>query len=1376
MKKILGLDLGTTSIGWAFINEASDESNEISSIVRTGVRVVPLSTDEQQNFKRGKTITVNADRTLKRGMRRNLQRYQQRRAAVIRILRKIGFIDDLSILSEEKQDTHTMYALRAKAPNEKLSKVDFARVLLMINKKRGYKSSRKANTQEEGQLIDGMSIAKRLHNENLTPGKLSYKLLKDGKKRLPDYYRSDLLTEFETIWDFQNQYYPNTLTDIHKKAITGLNKTATGQYFEKTIGIERAENKIKNKKLQEYEWRNIAISEQLDITIIAYILTEINNQINQSSGYLGAIGDRSKELFFNDLTVGQYLYNQLKKNPHSSLKNQVFYRQDYMDEFNRIWDEQSKHYPELTDDLKEELSNETIFYQRKLKSQKGLISICELEGKEQEVLVNGIKKKRIIGPRAAPRSSPVFQQCKIWQNINAIDLKNKQTKETIAIDHEVKEILFEELNLVENLSDKGLLSLLTKISDIQGKNCEVNFKKIEGNKTQATLFKVYQEILEIEGYNNINYKKTASETLKTLSLCFKEIGINPAILSLDLTLSGNKFDKQPAYELWHLLYSYEEDMSTIGTESLINALQKKFGFKEEHALLLSNVTFLEDYGNISVRALRKIYPYLEEGKLFSDACLWAGYNHSKSLTKEQNEARKLDDKLDILKKNSLRNPVVEKILNQMINVINVIMEHPEMGRPDEIRIELARELKKTAKQRKEMTSEIAKATKIHEEYRARIKSEFGLPYVSRKDLTKYKLYLELKSIGFKTLYSGTYIKPEELFTNKFDIEHIIPQSVLYDDSFSNKTIELRDVNLEKGNETAYDYCERKGWLQDYESRVQEVFDQKGIKYGKRKKLYTKKEEIPSDFLNRDMNNSAYIAKKALEIVNKITRNVYATSGKITDKLRSDWELINVLQELNWDKYQKIGQTYYDYNKNGTALPRIKDWTKRNDHRHHAMDAITVAFTKPAFINYLNNKSGENDKNSSHFGIKEKYTYRDKDQGKRKFRKPFENIREETKKHLSEILISHKAKNKVVTLNKNKIKIKGGYNTKTELTPRGQLHKETIYGKSHYYEITEEKIDASFNEEKIALVTNPIYRSALLQRLQDNNNDPKKAFIGKNALVKKPIFIESSDKNIPDKVKIQRIKNQFTIRKKITPDLKVDKVIDIGIRRILKKRLEAFNNNPKEAFVNLDERPIWLNKEKGISIKRVTVTGVSNAEPLHLAKDHNGHVITDSYNKYIPVDYISPGSNHHVAIFQDSLGNLDDESVSFYEAVIRRNQGVPIISQRNEKGWPLFFTLKQNEMFLFPSEDFKPKEIELTDPKYRNQISKHLFRVQKISKVTYDKTSVRDYVFRHHLETEVKESKELKDITWKPIKSLGYLKGIVKVRINHLGEIVNIGEY
>ena len=80
------------------------------------------------------------------------------------------------------------------------------------------------------------------------------------------------------------------------------------------------------------------------------------------------------------------------------------------------------------------------------------------------------------------------------------------------------------------------------------------------------------------------------------------------------------------------------------------------------------------------------------------------------------------------------------------------------------------------------------------------------------------------------------------------------------------------------------------------------------------------------------------------MLEEIVPFVVSTTGSITDRLREDWQLVDVMRELNWDKYDKLGMTYYVNDSDGRRIPKIKDWTKRNDHRHHAMDALTIAFT------------------------------------------------------------------------------------------------------------------------------------------------------------------------------------------------------------------------------------------------------------------------------------------------------------------------------------------------------------------------------------------------------------------------------------------------
>ena len=1421
--------MGTNSIGWAVVNEA-ENANEHSSIVKLGVRVIHYdnfvstetgkeSKEPIKDFCGGKGISCNAGRTMKRSMRRNLQRYKLRRKYLIKVLKENGFITDETILSESgNRTTFETYRLRAKAATDEISLTELARVLLQINKKRGYKSSRKAKNTEEGQLIDGMEVAKQMYDNDLTPGQFVFALLEKGKKYIPDFYRSDLQAEFEKIWDFQKTFYPDILTDSLKNDLNGKNKTQTWAICAKPFGISGIKRQTKGNelKLENYRWRCNALTEKMGLEEIAIILQEINGQISSSSGYLGNISDRSKELFFNHQTVGQFQMVQLNKNPNHSLKNQVFYRQDYLNEFETIWETQAKFHKELSSELKKGIRDIVIFYQRPLKSQKGLISFCEFENRQIEVVVDGKKKLKTIGLRVCPKSSPLFQEFKIWQTLNNVQIYSEGGKRFLF--QEEKEKLFAELNYKEKLSKADAIKLLFK----NYKELDLNFKEIEGNRTQAALFNAYQTIIEMSGHGEYDFSKMESnKAVEIVFEVFKTIGFNTDILKFDSLLEGKDFEQQPMYQLWHLLYSFEGDKTELGNGKLISKLQEHYGFDKESATVLAGTIFPSDYGSLSSKAMRKILPFMKEGNEYSLACEYAGYRHSqRSLTKEELEKKILKDKLELLPRNSLRNPVVEKILNQMINVVNSIID--TYGKPDEIRIELARELKKSAKEREEMTKQINATTKLHEEYVKILQSEFGLTYVSRNDIIRYKLYCELEANGYKTLYSNIYIHREELFSKKFDIEHIIPQAKLFDDSFSNKTLEAREVNLEKSNATAYDFVESKygeSGLQQYINRVEKLFKDGKISKAKRNKLLMKEAEIPSDFINRDLRDSQYIAKKAREILEEIVKFVVPTTGSITDRLRDDWQLVNVMQELNWEKYNKLGLTEVIEGHDGQRIRRIKDWTKRNDHRHHAMDALTIAFTKRSFIQYLNNLNARVQKGvddyidldmvelrdlnkaqraSAIYGIEKKELHRGDDH-KLHFNPPMplDEFRAEAKRQLENILVSIKAKNKVVTRNINSSKKKSGYNKKTQLTPRGQLHLETVYGKNKRYATKEEKVNVSFDEEKIRTVANKRYREALLKRLQIFNGDTKKAFTGNNSLEKNPIWLnELHTEKVPEKVKTVVFENIYTIRKEISPDLKIDKVVDKQIKTILEKRLKEYGSDAKKAFSNLEENPIWLNKEKGIALKRVTITGISNAVALHDKCDKNGNLILDKNGKTQPVDFVSTGNNHHVAVYRrpvlDKTGipvldkednpqyELDENIVSFMEATARANQGLPIIDKeyKKDEGWEFLFTMKQNEYFVFPRYNEEGKMVfnpfDHDEEWYKNpenyaEISPNLFRVQKFS--------YKNYVFRHHLETTIDlSSYNLRGITWTDFRSSKGLDKILKVRINHIGEIVSIGEY
>lgn len=1332
MKKILGLDLGTSSIGWALVNEAETKA-EKSSITKLGVRVIHYDTftnGEGQEIKgsvadefcRGKSVSPNAARTKSRSMRRNLQRYKLRRKVLVDLLKSEGWIDDQTLLNEHgNYSTFQTLRLRSKAATEEITLEEFARVLLNINKKRGYKSSRKANGCEDGSVVEGLSIAKIINRDGITPGEYVYHRMLEGKFQIPDFYRSDLEGELNKIWDTQKQFYPALLSDDLKSSLKGKSK---GQIWKicqvpfKIVGIKR-EFKGKELKIENYKWRSDAVRGQINLECLAVVLQEVCDHIKTSSGYLGSISDRSKELYFKNLTVGQWQWQQLEANPHHSLKNQVFFRQDYIDEFDRIWSVQTGYHPELTNELKKHIKDIVIFYQRPLRSQKGLVGLCEFENWTINVEIDGKVKKKTFGLKVSPISSPLFQEFKIWQILNNLKVNG------VYLDQDSKERLFAELNIKGKLSAKECLTILY---GKKARGYELNYKEVEGNNTQAAMFKAYLKILETTGHEGDFSKMPASEMLECVKEVFSGLGYKTEYLCFDSSLTDDvEFQRQPMYRLWHLLYSFEGDKSVSGNATLIAKIKELTGMDDGSAKILASVTYPSDYARLSTKAMRKILPFMRGGNEYSLACAYAGYRHSaKSLTKEELERKVYKDYLESIPKNSLRNPVVEKILNQMVNVVNEIIA--TYGKPDEIRFELARELKKSAKERKEMSESISKSSADHEKIRKILVEEFGLTNPSRNDVIRYKLYRELESNGFHTLYSNTYVSQEKLFSKDFDIEHIIPQAKLFDDSFSNKTLEARQTNIEKSNSTAYDFVERKygeEGIEKYLGKVEKLFQKGFISKAKRNKLLMREADIPQGFIERDLRETQYIAKLAKSMLEDLVKDVVSTSGAITDRLREDWQLVDVMKELNWDKYDIMGMTEVTLDKDGRRIYKIKDWTKRNDHRHHAVDALTIAFTQRCYIQYLNNLNariprGMNDEEYIDLSLFELYDlpqekrsavvryiesnkmYRDP-KGKLRFiaPMPLDKFRTEAKRQIENILVSVRTKGKVVTRSANKTKRKGSIQKSIQLTPRGQLHMETVYGK------------IILNGESV-----------------------------------------------------------YTKREAITPALNLSKVIDVGVRRVLQARLDEFGGDAQKAFSNLDENPIWLNREKGIAIKRVTITGKSTVVPLHYKRDNAGRLMTDAAGEYVPTDYVSTGNNHHVAIYQDSNGNLQEQVVSFYEAVTRVNIGMPVIDYDYKKadGWKFLFTMKQNEYFVFPNPatGFDPNEIELMDPENYARISPNLFRVQKMGS--------KDYWFRHHLETKVDNvSNDLRDITWKRIRNANGLNSIVKVRINHIGEIVKVGE-
>jgi CRISPR-associated endonuclease Csn1 len=244
---------------------------------------------------------------------------------------------------------------------------------------------------------------------------------------------------------------------------------------------------------------------------------------------------------------------------------------------------------------------------------------------------------------------------------------------------------------------------------------------------------------------------------------------------------------------------------------------------------------------------------------------------------------------------------VEKILNQMIHIVNeIIDEKREWVTKEErnkglfeIRVELARELKLNKKERKNYFENITKIEKENKKIEKEL-LDLGLR-ANRKNIIKYRLFRSVSNDDAKAngmcIYTGKLFSlSDALNGNEVDVDHIIPKSLLFDDSQSNKVLTFRWINQEKGDMTAYDYMASKGKqaLDEYIERVNSLFEKGVITKAKRDKLLMSEKDLlekSEEFIKRNLVETQYVSKKAREILQQISKNVWVTSGSVTQYLR-----------------------------------------------------------------------------------------------------------------------------------------------------------------------------------------------------------------------------------------------------------------------------------------------------------------------------------------------------------------------------------------------------------------------------------------------------------------------------------------------------------
>ena len=771
---------------------------------------------------------------------------------------------------------------------------------------------------------------------------------------------------------------------------------------------------------------------------------------DSNSAYLAGIRANDEKLQDEHKTVGQYFAEQLRQNQSESptggisyrIKDQIFSRQRYIDEYDQIMAAQRVHYPDiLTDEFIRMLRDEVIFIQRPLKSCKHLVSLCEFEKQEKVMRVQQddgkggrqlVERKVKFGPKVAPKSSPLFQLCRIYEAVNNIRLTRPDgSPRDITPEERVK--IVAHLQSSASLSFAALKKLLKEKALIAD---QLTSKSgLKGNSTRVALASALQPYPQYHHLLNMELETR----MMTVQLTDEETG---EVTEREVAVVTDSYVRQPLYRLWHILYSIEE------RDAMRRALITQLGMTEEDldgGLLdqLYRLDFVKPgYGNKSAKFICKLLPQLQQGLGYSEACAAVGYRHSNTPTSEEITERTLLEKIPLLQRNELRQPLVEKILNQMINLVNALKA--EYG-VDEVRVELARELKMSREERERMAEGNRRREKENKAIAEKIR-ECGL-FPTKSRIRKYMLWEEA---GEKCLYCGQILTLSQCLNgDDMEVEHIIPKSVLYDDSYGNKTCACRRCNKEKGNRTALEYIRAKGWEAEYMERINERLKAKKISYSKYQRLRWLKEDIPSDFLERQLRLTQYISRQAMAILQQGIRRVSASEGGVTARLRSLWGYDDILHTLNLDRYDSMGETERVSREGETTEKlRIKDWSKRKDHRHHAIDALVVASTRQGYIQRLNRVSSESEREAMSGEIEmQKVTKTDKLSLLERWltQRPHLSVRAVSDK-VAEILISYRPGKRVVTRGRN-IYLRHGKKCVQSglLVPRGPLSKETVYG-------------------------------------------------------------------------------------------------------------------------------------------------------------------------------------------------------------------------------------------------------------------------------------------------------------------------------------------
>lgn len=694
------------------------------------------------------------------------------------------------------------------------------------------------------------------------------------------------------------------------------------------------QSKIEAVNLSPWDLRKAALERKLEDVEFARVLFHIakkrgfqsnkkggqeENDVEGKKVINGAIELEEKAFRAGAKTVAYYLATQPKKrNGDGNYANSIK-RDRLREEIKLIFEAQRKFCnTNATEELllayagsgkKEERNTREgdgiAFYQRPLQSSEHLVGLCTFEE----------------GEKRAPKFSYTAELFVLWSRLNNTRIKDTKGNE--------RELSVDEKNKLVDLAHK--------------------------NKSGVTYKQARKELsLTIDERFNISYRKLKDEdnswekirdnSEKTIFLNLNGYHILKEALDNGSELDWQKWinERRSALDDIARILSFYEDKKQV--DELLSKHNLSITEKER----LFKIIHFKKSVDLSVKAILNILPFLQSGKRYDEACKEAGYHHSRRINKGHKLIPPFED---------IRNPVVNRSLAQTRKVINACIR--KYGKPETIIVELARDVGKTFEERKKIEKEQKKNESYRNEARKHVAEILNIPEenVTSLEILKYRLWKEQD--GFCP-YSGVYITPEILReSTATEIDHIIPYSRSWDDSYMNKVLCLSDENQNKGNSTAYEYLSGTSRFSALEAFAAKLPFKKAERL-----LMEDFQSRESGWKERALNDTRYIARLLRSHLEENLdlgkgNRIQARNGALTANLRGAW-----------------------------GFP---DKNRRND-RHHALDAIVLACSTQSMVQQLTTYN--------------KYKARKKNPSEKPLpAKPWETFREDAKEAVEKIFVS-----------------------------------------------------------------------------------------------------------------------------------------------------------------------------------------------------------------------------------------------------------------------------------------------------------------------------------------------------------------------------------